>query len=158
MPEGLLTILRLCLLALLYLFLWRVLRVITLELRVERLAVPPVGTGSPPPARARPATTDRRRGGGGRVVVVEPSARAGEAFALGEEETIGRAPGCGIRLDDTYVSQVHARLYRRDRRLFVEDLGSTNGTFVNGTRIGGPVRLRRGDRLQVGGTVLEVDR
>jgi hypothetical protein len=157
MPEGLLTILRLCLLALLYLFLWRVLRVIALELRVERLAVPPVGAGPPPPG-ARPAAADRRRGPGGRVVVVEPAGRAGETFALGEEETIGRAPGCGIRLDDTYVSQVHARLYRRDRHLFVEDLGSTNGTFVNGTRIGGPVRLRRGDRLQVGGTVLEVGR
>ncbi len=53
---------------------------------------------------------------------------------------------------------LHARLFRRDGRLWVEDLGSTNGTFVNRKKVAAPVALRRGDRLQVGTTVLEVTR
>jgi len=72
--------------------------------------------------------------------------------------TVGRAPGCGVSLQDTTVSQLHARVFRRDGRLYVEDLGSTNGTFVNRVPVSAPVPLNRGDRLQVGGTVLEVSR
>ena len=154
MPEGLLTVLRWCFLALCYLFLWRVLRVITLELRVERLALPPAVEGAVPGPHDR-SGRDRR---GFRLAVVAPEGQAGQVFAVTDEESIGRAPGCGVRIDDTYVSQVHARVFRRDRHLFVEDLGSTNGTFVNGTRIDGPVRLRRGDRIQIGGVTLEVGR
>ena len=59
---------------------------------------------------------------------------------------------------DTFVSQLHARLYRRDGRMWVEDLGSTNGTYVNSKRLTSPLSLRRGDRVQVGRTVLELTR
>ena len=73
--------------------------------------------------------------------------------------TVGRAPGCGVVLDeDTFVSQVHARLFRRGRETYVEDLGSTNGTFVNGERIDEVTRLRRGDQVQFGSTVTEITR
>ena len=72
---------------------------------------------------------------------------------------MARASGCGVSLaGDTFVSQLHARLYRRDTRMWVEDLGSTNGTYVNSKRLTAPVALRRGDRVQVGRTVLEVTR
>jgi pSer/pThr/pTyr-binding forkhead associated (FHA) protein len=60
--------------------------------------------------------------------------------------------------DDTFVSQVHARVFRRDGSLFVEDLGSTNGTFLNRKAVSSPMALRKGDRLQVGRSVLEVTR
>ena len=60
--------------------------------------------------------------------------------------------------DDTFVSQVHARVFRRDGSLFVEDLGSTNGTFLNRKAVSGPMALRKGDRLQIGRSVLEVTR
>lgn len=155
MPEGLLTVLRWCFLALCYLFLWRVLRVITLELRVERLALPPAVEAAPAGRGGGRPGPERR---GFRLTVVAPESRAGQVFTVTDEESVGRAPGCGVRIDDTYVSQVHARLFRQDRHLFVEDLGSTNGTLVNGTRIDGPVRLRRGDRIQVGGVTMEVGR
>ena len=63
---------------------------------------------------------------------------------------------CQIPLDDSYVSQLHARVFRRDGDLLVEDLGSTNGTYLNRKKVDGTVPIRRGDRLQIGRTVLEV--
>jgi pSer/pThr/pTyr-binding forkhead associated (FHA) protein len=56
------------------------------------------------------------------------------------------------------VSQVHARVFRRGDEYWVEDLGSTNGTLVNGRKINGPVPVRRGDRVQIGRSVLEMQR
>nr|MDQ2754925.1 FHA domain-containing protein [Actinomycetota bacterium] len=81
----------------------------------------------------------------------------GQVFDLGDELTVGRAPGCGVSLpEDTFISQLHARVFRRDGDLYVEDLGSTNGTYLNGKRLSAAVALRRGDHLQVGKTVLEL--
>lgn len=74
---------------------------------------------------------------------------------VGDELTIGRAAACTLTLDDTYVSQQHARILRRDGQHLVDDLGSTNGTFVNRERIAAPVVLKPGDRVQIGSTVLE---
>jgi pSer/pThr/pTyr-binding forkhead associated (FHA) protein len=70
---------------------------------------------------------------------------------------VGRAAGCAVSLaDDTYVSTLHARVFRGDDGdVKVEDLGSTNGTYLNRAKVGGPVTLHRGDRLQVGNTTLE---
>lgn len=91
--------------------------------------------------------------------VLEPAEQAGRTFDLDEELTIGRSPGCGVPTSyDVYSSTLHARLYRRGDQLWVEDLQSTNGTFVNSERITKPVRLARGDLLQVGATVFEVTR
>jgi pSer/pThr/pTyr-binding forkhead associated (FHA) protein len=59
---------------------------------------------------------------------------------------------------DTFVSQVHARAFERDGALWVEDLGSRNGTYVNGTPVHEPTRIEKGARVQVGETVLEVER
>jgi pSer/pThr/pTyr-binding forkhead associated (FHA) protein len=90
--------------------------------------------------------------------VVEPEAQRGESFELADELTVGRAAGCGVRVDDAYTSNIHARLFRRDGSLWAEDLGSTNGTWLNGERLDGTTRLSRGDVLQVGATVFEVTR
>jgi pSer/pThr/pTyr-binding forkhead associated (FHA) protein len=54
------------------------------------------------------------------------------------------------------VSQLHARVFTRDGQLLVEDLGSTNGTYLNRAKVAGPMVMQKGDRLQVGNTVLEV--
>jgi len=88
--------------------------------------------------------------------VIDPSDQRGVTYDLAAEVTVGRAPGCGVSLPDSTVSQLHARVFRRDGRLYIEDLGSTNGTWVNRVRVGAPVGLKRGDRVQVGSTVLEV--
>ena len=60
--------------------------------------------------------------------------------------------------EDIYASTLHARLFRVNDQLWIEDLGSTNGTFVNTEQIGQAVRLSKGDQLQIGSTVFEVTR
>jgi pSer/pThr/pTyr-binding forkhead associated (FHA) protein len=91
--------------------------------------------------------------------VVEPSAHQGQSFDLDDELTIGRSPGCGVPMpDDIYASTLHARIYRQKDQLWVEDLGSTNGTYVNSEKISQARRLGKGDMLQTGSTVFEVAR
>ena len=151
MPEGILNLLKLLFLALLYLFLARVLRVVYLEVTGPRRPAAPPSTK--PLARAQKAT------GGLRLRVVEPPETQGQIYPVADEMTVGRAPGCGVVLaDDTYVSQLHARIYAQNGEIFVEDLGSTNGTYVNRQRLSGSTKLRKGDRLQIGTTVMEVVR
>jgi len=90
--------------------------------------------------------------------VAEPEGERGRVYELPEEVTVGRAPGCGVRVDDSYTSSIHARVFRRDGTVWVEDLGSTNGTWLNGERLSAPAKVDRGDLVQVGGTVFEVAR
>jgi hypothetical protein len=158
MPESLLAVLKFCFLALLWLFFLRVLWAVWAEVRAPAPtpASAPVRRGGPTggaaPARGGAATAEAMR-----LKVVEPAAARGTSYDLADELTIGRAAGCQVALpDDTYASQLHARLFRRDGRLWLEDLGSTNGTYLNAKAVTAPVALRRGDRVQVGRTVLEV--
>jgi pSer/pThr/pTyr-binding forkhead associated (FHA) protein len=154
MPDGLLTILKLFFLALLYLFFFRVLRAVWAELTAPAVAAPAPQAGGG--AAARPAAKGGARGVL-RLKVVEPPATRGQTYDLGDELTVGRASGCQISLpDDTFVSQLHARIFRRAGQIYVEDLGSTNGTFLNRKKVSAPQPLRRGDRLQIGKTVLEL--
>jgi pSer/pThr/pTyr-binding forkhead associated (FHA) protein len=150
-PESLLTILKFVFLALVWLFFARVLRAVWAELSPAAAPAVPAGGGAAAPAASG------GRGVPGRIKVVEPAELRGRTFDLADELTIGRASGCQIALeDDKAVSQLHARLFRKDGRLFLEDLGSTNGTYLNAKKVSGPVALHRGDRLQIGRTVLEV--
>jgi hypothetical protein len=167
MPDSLLTALKLIFLGLLYLFFFRVIRAVWVELRepkgVQVAVVPPAA-----PARAAASAAASAGGrpawaGGNRaperLVLLEPSEQYGQMFELGDELTVGRANGCGVPLpDDTFVSTLHARVFRRDGSFYVEDLGSTNGTFINDRQVTGTVPLQRGDRLQIGKTVLELAR
>ena len=155
MPESLLTILKFCFLALLYLFLLRVVRAVWAEVAGPRAARPAPGAAASAPARRRERGPAK---GVLRLRVVEPAAQRGRAYELADELTVGRAAGCQITLEDTYASQLHARVFRKDGQLFVEDLGSTNGTYLNRKKVTAPVALRKGDRLQVGKTVMELSR
>jgi pSer/pThr/pTyr-binding forkhead associated (FHA) protein len=152
-PDSLLTILKFCFLALLYLFFLRVLRAVWAEVSGPRVA-----TAAPSPAArsSRPRPTGGRGGTGARLKVIEPPDHKGQTYELADELTVGRAGGCQITLDDTYVSQLHARVYRRDGQLYVEDLGSTNGTYLNRKKVSAPIAIRKGDRLQIGKTVMEL--
>ncbi len=151
MSDPVLTFLKFCLVAILYLFLARVVWIVARELR---------GTPAAPLAAPQPAPPPRARGRKGwRLVLVEPAAEAGAAFPVEGEVTLGRGGGCTVPLAfDTFVSQVHARAFDRDGALWVEDLGSRNGTFVNGQLVHEPTKVGKGARVQVGETVLEVDR
>ena len=132
--DPLLTLLKYIFLAVLYLFFLRVLRAVWVELREPKPApVPPapVARARARPGRPRP-TPPRPRRGAERLVVVDPPNRRGQEFPLGDELTVDgpEAAACPLP-DDTFVSQLHARVFRRDGELFVEDLGSTNGTYLN---------------------------
>ena len=170
MSDSLLTILKFFLIALLWLFFLRVLRAVWSELkrppvvtvideprqrRSRRRDTPPPQAPAPPPG-AMPASDGRGNGQVMRLRVLEPAEGRGRTFELGEEVTVGRASGCGVALNDAFTSQLHARVFRRNGETWIEDLGSTNGTFVNAKKLGSPVLLHPGDRLQVGRTVLEV--
>ena len=154
MPESVLTILKFCFLALLYLFLYRVVRVVVAEMRAPAPAPP-----QPVQATATKNADRTPRGrGSAHLRILEPADRRGEVFTVRDELTVGRGGGCGIVLDDTFVSQVHARVFRRDGDVYVEDLGSRNGTLLNGRPVGNAQRVRRGDKVQFGRTVTEVTR
>ena len=166
MSDQLLFILKLCLLALLYLFFFRVLRAVWAELKTPAPAPTPAPVvsvgGVPGPSAAGVATRKERKAAeraaksAPHLAVLEPAEERGRNYPLGNEASIGRAAGCQITLDDTYVSQLHARVFTNEGQWFVEDLGSTNGTWLNRQKVAGPMVLRRGDRLQVGNTVMEL--
>jgi pSer/pThr/pTyr-binding forkhead associated (FHA) protein len=151
--DPVLAFLKFCLVAILYLFLARVVWIVARELR---------GTPAPSPVvPPTPSATAKssRKAKAWRLVLVEPQSEAGAAFPVEGEITLGRGGGCTVPLAfDTFVSQVHARAFDRDGALWVEDLGSRNGTYVNGKLVHEPTKVAKGARVQVGETVLEVDR
>jgi len=159
--EQLLNILKLFLLAMIYLFLIRVVRAVWAEVAVpapagdarrgRRRAPAPAVVPAPAAQRGR-----KTRGTATELVAIEPADQAGRRYPLGDEITVGRAAGCQVTVDDTYVSQLHARVFTRENQLYVEDLGSTNGTYLNRVKVAGALVMQKGDRLQVGNTVLEV--
>jgi len=155
MSDSILTVLKFCLLALLYLFLLRVVLIVARELRGS--AAPAAPAAVPPPAPAAAVRGSKRRER--RLVVIVPETERGRSYPIDGDATIGRGGGCAVPLTfDTFFSLVHARAFDRDGTLWVEDAGSTNGTLVNSKRITQPMKLRKGDRIQVGETVLEAQR
>ncbi|MCL5048187.1 MAG: FHA domain-containing protein [Firmicutes bacterium] len=153
MSHGLLEILRYFLLGLLWLFFLYAIRVAFVEVRRAKLEAEVVGKNTPSPAIVSDKKVDLN------LKVLEPAGRKGMLFPLGGEITIGRAAGCAILLeDDNFASAVHARIYQANGEFWIEDLGSRNGTFVNSLPLEEPTRLRRGDSVRVGSTVLEVSR
>jgi hypothetical protein len=165
--EQLLNILKLALLALLYLFFFRVLRAVWAELKPPKPVGVPAGGAAggakrppkSPKAAKAPKASKAKKGSSlvpSQLLVVEPVTLKGMAYPLGDDVTLGRAAGCQITLDDNFVSQLHTRIHRRDGNYVVEDLGSTNGTYLNRTKVGAPMVMQRGDRLQVGNIVLEL--
>ncbi len=169
MSDSVLTVLKLAFLAGLYLFLARVVRAVWVEIHAERGSLAErvrsgsdSGQGTGPTeavssAREKPTPKRGRRDAPAlQLKIVEPPERRGRTFAMSDEMTIGRASGCAVSIEDPLISQLHARLFRRDGQYFIEDLGSTNGTFVNRKRVGGPLPVAANDRISIGDTVVEI--
>ncbi|MCG9477533.1 MAG: FHA domain-containing protein [Actinomycetia bacterium] len=154
--DQLLLVLKLCLLALLYLFFFRVVRAVWAELR----PLPQIPAGATTPPVAAPTRKRRKESSDAvptrQLVVREPVELSGKAWALAGEVSIGRAAGCQVTIDDTYASQIHARIFNRDNQWQIEDLGSTNGTWLNRHKVAGPMVIKPGDVVQIGNTVMEM--
>ena len=112
-----------------------------------------------PTGSAGPAAGSSTGGTWALVVEQSPHAHEGWAFVVphGTRMVAGRAADVDIHLPDTFVSSHHVRVEARSDGLVVEDLGSTNGTFVNGEEIAGPVVTGPGDRVAVGDSVFRVE-
>jgi hypothetical protein len=137
--------------ALLLLFIWRSMRWAVRGLTVE----------------AAPRSRRSRKGGaaaeptmppGPSAVVIHAEGARPRTVAVRGNMVIGRAAECELALDDTFVSQQHARLFAKNGSWYVEDLGSTNGTFVNDQRLGAPAMVQPGDRIRTGTTIMELRR
>jgi hypothetical protein len=76
----------------------------------------------------------------------------GVAFEIGDSATMGRADGSDIPVDDPFASSVHARIFPRGQFMYIEDMGSTNGTYLNGRRLRAAERLKVGDTVRIGET------
>src|SRR5258708_38825407 len=113
MPAALPKVLKLLLLAVLYLFFFRVLRAVWAEVSARPMVAAPAAAGAAAPARGTAATAPKTAM---RLKVVEGDTK-GKVYDLGDELTVGRAAGCQVSLaDDTFVSQLHARVFRKEGR------------------------------------------
>jgi hypothetical protein len=109
------------------------------------------GSGQQGQAEGRVSVSDDAETASSAILVIVKGLSSGQRFPLDEKETIiGRAPEVDIYLESPFVSRQHARIVPEEGAYYVEDLGSKNGTFVNGKRIAGRVLLGESDRLQIG--------
>ncbi|GAA2298175.1 FHA domain-containing protein [Streptomyces caniferus] len=173
MSELTLTVMRLGFLAVLWLFVIVAVQVIRSDLfgtRVtQRGAARRGGQEARPQRQAAPAQQQQRRQEGGRgnnrqrrgaptKLVVSEGSLTGTTVALqGQTISLGRAHDSTIVLDDDYASSRHARIYPdRDGQWIVEDLGSTNGTYLDRTRLTTPTPIPLGAPIRIGKTVIEL--
>lgn len=168
MSELTLTVMRLGFLAVLWLFVIVSIQVIRSDLfgtrvtqRTARRAQDQRPQQRPQQQRQQPAGGRRGRGGGRgaptKLVVTEGSLTGTTVALQGQTITLGRAHDSTIVLDDDYASSRHARIYPdRDGRWIVEDLGSTNGTYLDRTRLTTPTPIPPGAPIRIGKTVIEL--
>jgi len=153
--ETTLLVLKFAFLVLLYLFIWRIVRSAARDLRLpqESMILSPQQASS---LLAQPLARELGR----LVVVSSPAIEEGVAFALDSSPlSVGRARGNDVAIDrDEFASARHARFEPRRDGVYVEDAGSTNGTFVNGIRLTRDRRLTPGDVVRIGETDLRFEK
>jgi pSer/pThr/pTyr-binding forkhead associated (FHA) protein len=151
MSDATLLLLRLSFLALLWVFVLMVVAVLRAELAPKRTAA---GSGKArKPAKKQPAAAKSATA----AVITLHTAAGSRAVELDATEiTFGRKPDNTVTLTDDYASGHHCRLTRDGKNWRLEDVGSTNGTYVKGNRVSAPIRLKPGGRFTIGSTEIEV--
>ena len=144
-------------LVLIYLFIWMIVRSATRDVRAAPQESIVIGAAQADElralARSKPVAPGRFR------VVVSPTLARGDLLEFREPIVVGRASDCGLLLDhDEFASSHHARISPADNGLWIEDLGSTNGTFVNDARVTTSRQLRPDDLVKIGETELRVEK
>jgi pSer/pThr/pTyr-binding forkhead associated (FHA) protein len=157
MSELTLVLIRFAYLAILWIFVLSAISVIRSDMfgaRVARAEAARERKATGRQKKAKPAKP--RRGDPSQVVIVEGGNR-GESVSLADAPIlIGRGTDAGIRLDDDYVSTRHAQIAASGDQWFVEDLGSTNGTYVGSRRIAQATAIGLGTQIRIGKTILEL--
>lgn len=166
MSELAVTLLRLGYLVLLWVFVLSALGVLKSDLYGTKITTrgggvfarraPPTPSGGA--ASTGPAPPSRRSSGPTRLVVTEGPLRGTTLPLTTSAILIGRAPSCTLVLDDDYSSSRHARIFPQGGQWLVEDLGSTNGTFVGSIRVEAPTPILPGAHVRVGQSVVELQR
>ena len=165
MSELTITLLRLGYLVLLWAFVLSAIGVLRRDLYGTRIvnrrrpgSRQPVAASAPAAARERSAPIPRRDVGPRRLVVTAGPLRGTTLPLSSSAILIGRAASCTLVLDDDYSSSRHARVFPQDGEWLVEDLGSTNGTFLGRDRVEQPTVVRPGAQIRVGQSTLELQR
>ena len=161
--EEVLLLLKICFLVLLYLFIWRVVRTASRDLRApqESMILAPQRLQEQQRSRKQRGGRSATRKPAGRLVVLSsPALSPGDLRVLDSEAlTIGRSRDNDLPLErDEFSSSRHARVEPRPDGVWIEDVGSTNGTLVNGEPLNGPRRLSPGDTIRIGETDLRFER
>jgi len=161
MSELTLTIIRLGFLAVLWMFVLTAVSVMRSDLFGRRVAGRSAGrrpqAGAPAPRRQKDPKPAKGRRGVPSNLVVTHGALSGTTVRLGDQPvTLGRSQDSTIVLDDDYVSGRHARFYPQDGQWVVEDMGSTNGTYIDRTKVTGPTPVKIGMPVRIGKTVVEL--
>lgn len=140
MPAIVLDLLKYVFLALIFLFLLRAIKAIYIE-------VAPRGRREAPSASATAKPPEK-------VVIHAPDQVKDKSYPLEDELIVGRDSQCQIVITDTYASMIHARIFRKDGKVWLEDMGSTNGTYLNRRKLTSPHPVNRGDKGRIGKTEL----
>jgi len=157
--ELTLFLIRLAYLAILWIFVLSAISVIRSDMfgaRVPEAARAGGGRAAKAPKAAKARQPAKRRGSPTHVLVVEGANQGERAELENAPILIGRGNDAAIRLDDDYVSTRHARIAASGDQWFVEDLGSTNGTYVGSARITQPTTITLGTQVRIGKTILEL--
>ena len=157
MSEIALTIIKVAFLALLWLFILSAVSVIRSDLfgKTVRASDQPqeLETPPPPPEKSSSGSAVSRA-----YFTITQGNQAGlSADLAGGVIMIGRGADCQLILDDDYVSTRHARVVSSPNGIYVEDLGSTNGSYVNGQRITAPTTITLADTVRIGKTMMRLE-
>jgi pSer/pThr/pTyr-binding forkhead associated (FHA) protein len=153
MSELTLFLVRIAYLAILWIFVLSAISVIRSDMFGARVPTAATAARAPKPSKAKPA---KKRGTPTHVTVVQGANTGVSADLASAPVLIGRGNDAAIRLDDDYVSTRHARIVASGDQWYVEDLGSTNGTYLGSQRITQPVAIGLGSQVRIGKTILEL--
>jgi hypothetical protein len=153
LSELTLFLIRVAFLAILWIFVLSAISVIRSDMFGARVPEAARGMGGKAPKQKAPP---KRRGSPTQVVVTQGSNTGATASLADAPILIGRGTDAAIRLDDDYVSTRHARIAASNDQWFVEDLGSTNGTYIGTVRITQPTTVTLGTQIRIGKTILEL--
>jgi hypothetical protein len=151
--EPLAVALKFGFLAVLYLFLLWVARSASRDLARYSSAAAADAQEARPSRRRERSGPDLRAGVSPRLEVVAAMGHEpGVNFDVGDGATLGRADSADVRVDDPFASSAHARIFTRGDFMYIEDMGSTNGTYLNGRQLKTAERLKVADKVRIGDT------